>query len=430
MTFGVENCHTLECNDNNNEHRDAKKKWCHLHNLATLSMKPIRGKASNKAIVSGLGCGLGLGDRKAAARAPKATSCGLVGLGGKSVWVDNGDNSTNKAHKRPSAAGFKLALQLLVALALALVQARYHQAMPASSHSSTNSKLATGVQVQPDNQLQNEPSEARKMLLILKRNIKPVYENYVELAIKEAAHTSQPSNRLAGLFWSQNGTQNDAVLGEFARFNLRIDAFVQEAINVLELKDFCTYSVISRLGWLKELIQDSRLLSEAYDLVAIEYHSYCLMEMIAKMPPVPSLVREVVKAYIDGTENTVPDLNVVPDVGDGSVASSSGSTRVFGPFNVNQAINRNGPLKHVLGLTLAGANQDADAGVRQFNKLCREFLIEIENRWQSMEMMNIMVARDSNGIKQLNNYVVHRLSQTKFADICSRLGARQFAADR
>lgn len=102
--------------------------------------------------------------------------------------------------------------------------------------------------------------KAVQMIKLLKCDIKPLYERFVA-----AHHNGQAPDSIAG----------DLEAGrEFAVLDKTIDRFTTEALSVLEMRNFCVYDTFSSLATLKSMSDESesKLLTIAYDLVAIELH--------------------------------------------------------------------------------------------------------------------------------------------------------------
>lgn len=223
------------------------------------------------------------------------------------------------------------------------------------------------------------------------------------------------SNIINGLNLNQAGMES---WNELLNLDCMIDHFYAEAMYILSRRDFCTYPTVLRLSYLKSFVLGSRLLSYAYDLISINYHSICLVKALSKLPKVPYLVRDVVNIYIEGVDKPVQDLNQSPTAFD----SNAGEFK----FNVETAIARNGPLRDVTSLLLVfsfNQQSDPDSAVEAFKSSCKEFLIELDERWQSMEMMSKMLSTEGNGIERFTNYVMRTLIPTKHADVCSQLCA-------
>lgn len=219
-----------------------------------------------------------------------------------------------------------------------------------------------------------------------------------------------------------NGVSKTPEAMDIWREYLSLDSFVEhfysEATFALDRKDFCTYPTISRLSQLKNYVMGSRLLSKAYDLITIEYHSACLIKTLEKLPAIPYLVKDVVDIYVDGVGQPVAELNKAS-------GSFAGEQIDEFTFNVEEAIAKNGHLKDVVALTIAlPMNVEPEDGAEEFKQQCKVFFIELEERWQSMEMMSKMLATEGNGIQMFNNYVLRLLIPTKYADACSQLSSR------
>lgn len=227
--------------------------------------------------------------------------------------------------------------------------------------------------------------------------------------------SDQNPNMINGLSLSQSGIET---WNELLNLDCMIDHFYTEAMYILSRRDFCTYPTVLRLSYLKSFVLGSRLLSYAYDLISINYHSICLVKALSKLPKVPYLVREVVNIYINGVDKPLQDLNQAPTAFD----SNAGEFK----FNLETAIARNGPLRDVTSLLLVfsfNSQNDPDSAVEAFKSSCKEFLMELDERWQSMEMMSKMLSTEGNGIERFTNYVMRTLIPTKHADVCSQLCA-------
>lgn len=202
-----------------------------------------------------------------------------------------------------------------------------------------------------------------------------------------------------------------------------INHFYVEAMQALSRSDFCTYPTISRLEKLKSHVLGSKTLGYAYDLIAVQLHTNCLIKTLNKLPQVPYLVKDVVDSYMNGVDNLVqPPNNNTSFLNYNN--NNDGSDDSFA-FDADEAIARNGPLSVVVQLSLSlpisfGLNHSEE----QFKEECKNFLIELEERWQTMEMMSKMLSTDFNGIRRFNNYVMRLLVPTKYADACSKLSSR------
>lgn len=223
---------------------------------------------------------------------------------------------------------------------------------------------------------------------------------------------------------------------EYLSLDSMIDYFYNEVMYILSRRDFCTYTNVYKLSQLRRFALGSRLLSHAYDLITINYHSICLIKALTKLPRVPYLVREVVDIYIGGVDKPpVLDLNQSPsfsadkqdeDTTNNNDEDDDNDDAGEFKFNVNTAVANNGQLKDVISLLLLipfGPQTDQNSRVDAFKSACKEFLIEIDERWQSMEMMSKMLSTEGNGIERFNNYVMRTLIPTKHADVCSQLSA-------
>lgn len=276
----------------------------------------------------------------------------------------------------------------------------------------------------------NQSDQIELLVMILKCDARPMmrmFENFT--AYFNGPTQLRTFNDLMKLSSDQLGEKHD---GDGINFTqsaieawyelMNLDSMVQhffiEAMYVLSRRDFCTYPTVLRLSQLKSFVLGSRLLSYAYDLISINYHSICLIKALSKLPKVPYLVRDVVNIYIDGVDKPVQDLNQSPTGFDSNGAELK--------FDVEAAIAKNGPLKDVTSLLLMfpfNLQNEPDKAVDAFKDACKEFLIELDERWQSMEMMSKMLSTDGNGIERFNNYVMRTLVPTKHADVCSQLCA-------
>lgn len=202
-----------------------------------------------------------------------------------------------------------------------------------------------------------------------------------------------------------------------------INHFYAEAMQALSRSDFCTYPTISRLGKLKSYVLGSKTLGYAYDLIAIQLHTNCLIKTLNKLPQVPYLVKDIVDTYMNGVDNLVQPPNNNKSFN--NYNNSDDESDDGFAFDADEAIARNGPLSLVVQLSLSlpisfGLNHSEE----QFKEECKNFLIELEERWQTMEMMSKMLSTDFNGIQRFNNYVMRLLVPTKYADACSKLSSR------
>lgn len=279
-------------------------------------------------------------------------------------------------------------------------------------------------------------SEAERALLLLYCNVRPLVDTFKPLRQALAAKTSSSLSSELDEEWDAFGEQ--------------VGGFYKESVYLLDRSDFCTYPVIKRLKALCRSVsadcgvneterrvqnkqKKSNLLHVAFDLLAIEFHERCLMAVLPKLPPVPYLVRDVVKIYITGADKelVVPDLNAdasSADDSDDSPAANEHRLILSGlsadKFDVEAAIRSQGPLEQVMLLLISFDGQSDEDRVQKFKDTCKEFVMEIEQRWQSFEMLSTMIASTGNGIRQLNNYVMRSLIPTRYADICSRLSER------
>jgi len=254
--------------------------------------------------------------------------------------------------------------------------------------------------------------EISKPLMILKCDLSPMLHTFELLLARSHGpkQISTPSD-VTNLSEIEKTEKSSLIWADFLNLDSMIDHFFSEAKFAIERKEFCAYPTITRLSRLKPYTLGSKLLSLAYDILTIEYHISCLFKALNRLPPVPYLVRDVVDIYVDGADKSMPDLNANP-----SLSDESGE---FLSFDVEAAIDRNGPLEDVVALVLtSGSSGDR---VEEFKASCKGFLMELEERWQSMDMMSQMLSTDGNGIQRFNNYVIRTLIPTKYADACSQL---------
>lgn len=262
-------------------------------------------------------------------------------------------------------------------------------------------------------------SETERLVCMLKFDIKPLVEQYSD---------AYASGKHGGI------TAAAREVGELVELSKLIDEFLSSSFKALDLRYFCSYLTINSLRLLKNKSTANKLLKIAYELVAIEYHTSCLLATIEKLPEVPFNIRDIVQIYINGADKSVPDLNVSAGEESFTLAEHVGDhDDEEEPFNVDKAIEKNGPLDQVMSLALwmpSGVSTDQRKRAKGFIEDCRDFLVEIESRWQTMEMMNTMLDTDGCSIKRLNNYIMRRLTPTKYADICSQISLRYEAAQR
>lgn len=257
------------------------------------------------------------------------------------------------------------------------------------------------------------------LLMILECDLKPMIKKF-ELFLplyngpKELSTPDQLNNKTIGL---QLGADKLEVWRELLNIEGLVNYFYMEAMQILSRSDFCTYPTISRLGQLKHIVLGSKTLSYTYDLIAIKLHTNCLIKTLNKLPQVPYLVKDVVDTYLNGIDNTIRFKSNKPF---GLVDHDEHIGGDF-VFDANEAIAKNGPLKNVVQLSLSGFG--VINSEKQFIDECKEFLIDFEERWQTMEMMSKMLSTDYNGIQRFNNYVIRLLISTKYADACSGLSS-------
>lgn len=256
--------------------------------------------------------------------------------------------------------------------------------------------------------------EVIKYLSILRCDLKPLIKMFSVLlkSLQPAASTGggdhDPGVVVANLMSSPI---EDELRREYSNFYQSVDEYTREAMFMLSQRDFCTFTTIARFSKLAHLTRDSKLLKLLNDLVITDYHSSCLMSTIEKLPGVPYVVKDVVKIYIDGVEDTrKPDLN------DPSYLEMDAG------FDIDEAIRREGSIDQVASLMLTIPSRVQGGSLKDlFRSECRELLMKLEQQWQPMEMMNQMLATESNTILQLNNLIMHSIIPQKYAQICSQL---------
>lgn len=332
-----------------------------------------------------------------------SSSSRASGLKNHKTTIRAVDNLVNHLRGRPTF-GFAFGLALLTTISLVFSPTTTTtKTTLASPVGSSTGSLQNDCNSEPSRALTLE-SRACDTLIMLKCVVVPLYDRYLSIY-----HNGEPAASIGG---------DNKVASDLNHMNQVIDRFVNKALIVLNLREFCAFSTFFKLSELKELAGDNQLLTIAYDLVAIELHSSCIEQTIAKLPSVPHLVRDIVKIYIDGADKPLPDLNA-PALIDMDLDDDT-------PFDADAAIQKNGSLEQVVGLSLtmfdsSGNNSNT---AQEFRTTCKNFLIAIEQRWDTMEMMNTMVATDGNAIKQMNNFALRALAPTKFADACSKISMR------
>lgn len=297
---------------------------------------------------------------------------------------------------------------------------------------STSASAASQQQQQSDNQPFIDPeckwtnansSEAEKLLLIMKCDVQPLKRSFELLLPKFNGPQHLLSQTDVGELVRMNlfdlrDERAIKIWHEYLAFDGTIGQFYKDALAAIQRKEFCTYLTIERFKQLKTyVLNGSRLLADLYDLIAIEYHTYCLNEALKKLPKVPQSVKEIVDIYIDGkNSNLLPDLNRPPGFNDEKKDEFN--------FDLNKALASEGAVRDVIELTVnIWDTRSADEQVEVFKQDCKAFLHEIEERWQSMEMMSKMLSTEVNGIERYNNYLLRALIPTKYADVCSQLSS-------
>jgi len=247
-------------------------------------------------------------------------------------------------------------------------------------------------------------SGAESVVCMLKFDLKPLVEHY-KVAYANSLASSDEVRQLL----------------ELAPI---IDGLQEGAKTALDQADFCSFSTISHLEELGKTMHQNHLLDLAYDLIVIEFHKRCLEATLNKLPPVPYDIKDVVQIYISGADKSLPDLNLEP--GESESGRKEDLLDEVESFDVDQAIRDNGSLEEVVGLTLhtsLGSSSNHELA-EKFVRSCRNYLAEIENRWQPMEMMNKMLDSAGSSIKSLNNYIMRKSLPTMYADICSQISLR------
>lgn len=264
------------------------------------------------------------------------------------------------------------------------------------------------------------------LLMTLQCDLKPLiksFEHFLPLFNGPTELlTARDLNSIVGLEKEINTERSIEIWREYLSFDSLINYFYSEGMEALRHGDFCTFPTIYRLGQLRSHVLGSKLLSDVYDLIAIQLHQNCLIKALSKLPLVPYLVRDVVNIYMDGI-NTMQDLSSHNSQFKQPKLSDLEQSGDFN-FDAEEAIAKNGPLSVVVQLSISLPISFSSGGEKAFKKECKSFLMELEERWQSMEMMNKMLSTDTNGIQRFNNYVMRLLIPTKYADACSKLSAR------
>lgn len=265
--------------------------------------------------------------------------------------------------------------------------------------------------------------QIERLLMILKCDAKPlisIFERLVSAQIGNQLHLVSIDDllRLGGRIRTDERSLQS--WREYLGMSSLIEHFYTEAQHVLSHMDFCSYTTISRLGRLKSYVLGSKLLSHLFDLLAIEYHTICLDKALNRLPQVPYLVREVVDIYRSRADKSVLDLNSNLAAGDDDHDDDDDERR---EFNVDEAIARHGPLEEVVPLLLFMPTKGNKVD-QEFRQACKEFLIDIDERWQSIEMMSQMLHTANNGIKSYSNLVLKMLTPMRYAQICGQLSGR------
>lgn len=261
------------------------------------------------------------------------------------------------------------------------------------------------------------PTEVEQLIMTMKCDVRPLVGTLLELLSK----FTKPSRKLnsAADVNRAFGNEGSMIWNEFFNIMDRANLLYDEAFYVLKRQEFCTFSTITRLKNIRAYLLGSSVLMDIYEAMSIQFHQNCLVQTLEKLPKIPQLVRDVVTTYIEGDDMYMTDwlegraepLNKLGYVRD----DESG-------FDLNRAIAKVGPLSKVVRLNMdLNLSSDLLHSEERFRIACRSFLVEFEDRWQSMEMMNMMISNEINGIKRYNNYILRMLNLTKYADICSRL---------
>lgn len=263
-------------------------------------------------------------------------------------------------------------------------------------------------------------NDVERLLCMLVYDLKPLVDNYIEAFAPNQSH--------------------DPKVKRLIEMSGKVEKFAQEAFSILDRREFCTYALMIQTRDLKNELTGSsdnqlqHLLLVAFDMVAIELHKSCLLNTIEKLPQVPFNIRDIVQIYIDGVDTSIIDLNSDPQQQQQKHQGYEkfsldrfNSNDDDGAFNIDEAIARNGPLDQVMSLSLwmpLGAGGDSSDRPQVFIRECRNFFQEISDRWTTMDIMNMMLDTEGNSIKRLNNFIMRRLTPTKYADICSQICLR------
>lgn len=264
------------------------------------------------------------------------------------------------------------------------------------------------------------PSESERLLLIFKCDLQPLKGSFELLVSKfngPKRLISQEDVQDLKPFLKLEDEKALQIYKEYVVLDLMIDSFYKDALKVINRKEFCTYPTVNRFKQLKSYVLDgSKLLADLYELMVIEYHTICLDQALKKLPKIPENVKQIVDIYVDGkNSNMLPDLNRPPGFNDEKKDEFS--------FDLTEAIAKNGPLEEVVDLIMdmGFSLSSTEDRVKKFKQDCKQFLIEIEERWQSMEMMSNLLSDQINEIQGFNNFVMRALIPTKYADVCSQL---------
>lgn len=264
-----------------------------------------------------------------------------------------------------------------------------------------------------------QTSEPVKYLLKLKCNLKPLMKTFGALLVHRSDGSISDGKSIdfaqlasKSIFKMDAGERSAEIWREYSALYAAVDRYVDEAIQLMGQRDFCTYTTIAKFGNLNNLIQGSRLLSLANDLVMMDYHTNCLQNIIEKLPEVPYVVKDVVKMYIEGVEDTHnPNLNDPAHLDQDATG-----------FDIDEAVRQMGPIEQVASLMLQIPSGVQEGQLKDlFRSECQSLLIRLEEQWQPMEMMNMMLATESNTIMRLNNMILRSLKPQKYAQICTQL---------
>lgn len=366
--------------------------------------------------------------RQRTARPRRASSMSLAAAAGGRRLTDGKPVADSRSLALWSRANLIVSLSMVLIACMTVTQIAQQFGAAQQALASSVPTTFTDPKCQRDNRIVE--SEAEWVLMILRCDLYPLLLTFEQMlpilgGPKWLSTAQEITSQVPGMDQSAEALD---IWREYISFMSRIDHVYEEAMFVLKRKDFCTYPTIARFARIKPYVLGSRMLTNLYELMAIEYHSSCLMHALDKLPPTPYIVRDIVTIYAqsDAAESAPLDLNGPAKLDDDSLDE----------FDVDDAIARKGPLEEVLGLGLSlsfgldsssTAADSADNGGNksdQFRQECKRYVLEIEERWQSMEMMNAMLSSDGSNIRPFNNYVMRLLQPTKYADICSQLSTK------